>query len=215
MIYTAGTTLFPQLDLSAIPIKVFMQVLIQLALRRYFGKTVSSYENVSQGTFLDGRVEFIPGHWPAVVGFCSAAEDEDAKTSTLRTLLIKAIQQHSTHLARTVQGQDFYRNLSSLKWAVDAGEEIPNFLKSLLFEQAGSNLVLTNSLSSRSMEVGVWLRHPDSLWIHSEIEERHGDKCVLSHLLIMCLIPYVLKKLMICFQGAHLRVGTHRSDRLI
>ena len=148
-----------------------MQVLIQQALRRYFGKTVPSYENVSQGTFLDGRVEFMPGHWPAVVEFCSAAEDEDTKTSTLRTLLIKAIQQHSTHLARTVRGQGLYRHLSSLKWAVNANEEAPTFLKSPLFDQAGSNLVLTNNLSSRSMEVGVWLRHPDSLWIHSEIEE--------------------------------------------
>ena len=63
------------------------------------------------------------------------------------------------------------------------------------------------------MEVGVWLRHPDRLWIHSEIEERHGDKCVFSHLLIVCLILYVLKKLMICFKGAHLRVGpTSQTD---
>ena len=103
-----------------LPPKSAMQVLVQLALRRYFGKSVPSYENVSQGTFLDGRVEFMPGRWPAVVEFCSAAEDEDTKTSKLRTLLIKAMQQHSTHLARTVRGHGFYRHLSSLKWAVDA-----------------------------------------------------------------------------------------------
>jgi hypothetical protein len=152
------------------PPKSGMQMVIQLACRRYFGRNLAAFETVSLSHFLKGRVEISHVLWPAVARFCTAAiELETSSTAELRALFFAAVKTHAGHLMRATRGQGSDRHLLSLLWSVEEGEELPALFASPLFEnKSRPQKIMTDCLVTESWECGSLLSDPDALWIHYE-----------------------------------------------
>jgi len=161
------------------PPKSGMQMVIQLACRRYFGQNFAAFETISLSHFLKGRVDISHVLWPAVARFCTAAIKFDTSSTTeLRALFFEAVKAHAGHLMRATRGQGNDRHLLSLLWSAEEGEELPALFTSPLFEmKSRPQKIMTDCLVTESWECGALLPDPEGLWIHYEPKD---DMCVLS-----------------------------------
>ena len=166
-----------------------IQIAIQLALRRYFGFSPSSFETVSMAHFCKGRVESHHVLRPEVANFCDAsvafkslepAQSECDNSRALQFdreqrlhLLRSALKTHAKSLHRASAGYGINRHCLALEWMLrdDELESKPALFMDPVYARLKPLKVMTDSMAIKVLESGLVFPFAKSFWIHFELKE--------------------------------------------
>lgn len=132
----------------------YIQMAIQLATYRLFGKQVATYESTQVRPFLHGRTEVTRSVSTAsnafveFMGLESAGEDEldeEVRKEKLE-LFRKATASHVVYIRKAVTGQGCDRHLFGLSMLLEAGETSPKLFSHPLYNRSKRWLVSTSTL---------------------------------------------------------------------
>jgi carnitine O-acetyltransferase len=132
----------------------YVQMAIQLATYRLFGKQVATYESTQVRSFLHGRTEVTRSVSKAseafvkAMGMESSGDDEldrDVRKEKLE-LFRKATESHVVYIRKAIVGQGCDRHFMGLSMMVDEGEEAPALFSHPLFARSKRWRVSTSTL---------------------------------------------------------------------
>ncbi|RIA89411.1 acyltransferase ChoActase/COT/CPT [Glomus cerebriforme] len=126
----------------------FVQMGLQLAYHRQYGKPCPTYESASTRGFLHGRTETVRSCSVDSVAFTKAFDDKDIKKEQKFALLTKAIQSHLEYMISAINGKGVDRHLLGLRVQIQNEEEKsraliftdPSYIQSMYFKLSSSNL---------------------------------------------------------------------------
>ena len=135
----------------------FVQVALQLAEHKLYGKCYSAYEAVMTRTFLDGRLDVLYTVSPESMAFIHNMRDPDCSSQTKIDSLIKATRVHVERANECRFGHGVYTHLLALKYHYKAvGRDIGIDTLPEIFTDKGYQ-ALTHSVvcTSTTSEYGV------------------------------------------------------------
>ena len=172
-----------------IPPRSGIQIAIQLALRRYFGFSPSSFETVSMAHFCKGRVESHHVLRPEVARFCDASvacrsqeparsQCDDSRALQVDReqrlhLLQSALKTHAKSLHRASAGYGINRHCLALEWMLrdEELESKPALFTDPVYERLKPLKAMTDSMAIKVLESGLVFPFPESFWTHFDLKE--------------------------------------------
>jgi carnitine O-acetyltransferase len=136
---TYGSELIKKAGVSS---DAYVQMAIQLAAHRMFGKLVATYESTQTRSFLHGRTEATRTVSPAALAFCKAMgkEHSQVRSPETRQELLKLLQQaafcHVKHSKKSAMGQGVDRHFFGLSKMIQNEDETPDLFKHPLFDRS-------------------------------------------------------------------------------
>ncbi|KAL7433703.1 hypothetical protein ACHAXM_003684 [Skeletonema potamos] len=169
----------------------FMQLVLQLAAYRCFGKQIATYEATQTRQFVHGRTETArtvsidSKAFVEAMGLKSVADshDTDAKQDKLK-LLIQAAESHHEYTRSACNGLGVDRHFLGLSLVTREDEELPDLFKDPVFTRSKTWRLSTSGLPScpgfgavvkDGIGVGYGL-HSNSGLLH--VSSRKENKCV-------------------------------------
>ncbi len=137
----------------------FVQVALQLAEHKLYGKCYSAYEAVMTRTFQEGRIDVLYTVSPESLAFIKSMSATSIDIKTKQQLLVIATQKHTERANECRTGQGVYSHFLALKYRYKmAGDRLGLNALPELFNDDGY-LALTNSVvcTSTTSEYGVEL----------------------------------------------------------
>ncbi|MGF1760893.1 choline/carnitine O-acyltransferase [Photobacterium sagamiensis] len=137
----------------------FVQMALQLAEHKLYGKCYSAYEAVMTRTFLDGRIDVLYTVSPESMAFIQNIRDPDCSDQAKIDSLIQATQKHIERANECRFGHGIYTHLLALKYCYQsAGRDIGIDTLPEIFTDKGYQ-ALTHSVvcTSTTSEYGVEL----------------------------------------------------------
>lgn len=140
----------------------FIQQVIQLAVYKYLGKQLPTYEAASTRRFFKGRTEAgrpvsEPSH-----DFVTAWENPKTSTSEKVSLLKKSAKFHSDYLKAAAAGQGVDRHFFGLKNMLTSNDSVPPLFTDSLFNYSSTWLISTSQLSSEMFDGYGWSQVNDN-----------------------------------------------------
>lgn len=135
----------------------YVQMIIQLAYRKMYGRNRPTYESAATRRFQLGRTETCRTVSEASVAWCNAMEDGssvDGKTKV--ELFHKAVAGHIEYITAASDGKGVDRHLFGLKKLLGPGEEVPAIYKDPAFGYSSSWYLSTSQLSSEYFNGYGW-----------------------------------------------------------
>lgn len=136
----------------------YVQMIIQLAYRKMYGRNRPTYESAATRRFQQGRTETCRTVSQTSVAWCNAMEDSgssvDAKTKI--DLFHKAIAGHIEYITAASDGKGVDRHLFGLKKLLGPGEEVPAIYKDPAYAYSSSWYLSTSQLSSEYFNGYGW-----------------------------------------------------------
>ncbi|KAF4582920.1 carnitine acetyl transferase [Ophiocordyceps camponoti-floridani] len=135
----------------------YVQMMIQLAYFKMFGKNRPTYESASTRRFQLGRTETCRSVSDESVAFCTAVSDpmvDDVQTKI--ALLRKAIDAHIEYVSAASNGKGVDRHLLGLKKLLQPGEELPSIYSDPAYAYSSSWYLSTSQLSSEQFNGYGW-----------------------------------------------------------
>ncbi|CCK68818.1 carnitine O-acetyltransferase CAT2 KNAG_0B03770 [Huiozyma naganishii CBS 8797] len=170
-----GKNLIKQFKMSP---DAYVQQIIQLAIYKYLGKQLPTYEAASTRKFFKGRTETGRSVTEASAQFVTNWDKPDVPLDTKITLLRNAIKDHAAYLTMAANGQGIDRHFFGLKNVLKEGESVPLF-NDPLFNYSANWYVSTSQLSgelfdgygwSQVNDVGLGLAYMvNKDWLHFNI----------------------------------------------
>lgn len=119
----------------SMPIKSIFELVIQLAIRIYYGHNIDSWEGVSLAHFHKGRHDMIQTISPVVAEFCASAADEALPLAQRKELMLRAASDMSANIKNATQGKGHFRlhNVMSELWPKD--EPRPAYISHPLWQR--------------------------------------------------------------------------------
>lgn len=142
----------------------YVQMIIQLAYYKFYGKNRPTYESAATRAFQEGRTETCRTVSDDSVAFCSAMAHPLSTAEECRDLLRKALSAHGKYIAVAGDGKGVDRHLFGLKKSVQAGEEMPEIFKDPAYTYSGSWFVSSSQLSSEYYNGYGWSQVVDDGW---------------------------------------------------
>ncbi|GLE04585.1 hypothetical protein PINS_up013554 [Pythium insidiosum] len=135
----------------------FVQVAIQLAYKKLFGRDAATYEASQTRVFLDGRTETTRSCTRQSAAFTDAMLDASGATSPAerRQLLLAAVGAHVQYMKRAAQGRGVDRHLLALRLLVQPGERVP-FFEDPVMARSRYWLVSTSHLTNELFDGWGW-----------------------------------------------------------
>lgn len=131
----------------------YVQMAIQLATYRLFGKQVGTYESTQVRKFLHGRTEATRSVSPEshafvqTMGLQPGSDEHDEETRAKKFKLFRqATQSHVNYIQKAAQGQGVDRHLFGLSMLVQPGEESPSLYSHPLYARSKRWQVSTSTL---------------------------------------------------------------------
>ena len=152
-----GSSLIKQMGYSP---DGFVQMAMQVAGFRMFGKQVGTYESIQTRVFLHGRTETARSVSLSSAAFCEAmgstrkwtiSEDEKARK---RSLLGEAVDGHSRYCRKASEGLGVDRHLFGLSMLVQEGDMTPDLFSHPLFHRSKRWLMSTSTLPNTAPGFG-------------------------------------------------------------
>ena len=143
-----------QIKKFAVSPDAFVQVALQLAEYKLYGKLYSAYEAVMTRTFLDGRIDVLYTVSPESVAFIEKMQNDQCSAERKIEALIKATQKHSYRAKECRAGEGVYSHLLSLKYHYKAISpkmglnKIPEIFTDKGFQALTNSIVCTSTTSS-------------------------------------------------------------------
>lgn len=134
----------------------YVQMLIQLAYFKMYGKNRPTYESASTRKYKLGRTETTRSVSDDSVAFCKAQADPSVSREELVKLFRAAVAAHSKYTAEASVGKGVDRHLFGLKKLIRDGEEVASLFKDPTYAYSGSWFLSTSQLSSEYFNGYGW-----------------------------------------------------------
>ncbi|KAK1766970.1 acyltransferase ChoActase/COT/CPT [Phialemonium atrogriseum] len=134
----------------------YVQMVIQLAYHKMYGKNRPTYESAATRRFQLGRTETCRSVSEASVAFCSAMADPAADDQSRAALFRKAVDSHIEYITAASDGKGVDRHLFGLKRLLAAGEDVPAIYTDPAFGYSSSWFLSTSQLSSEFFNGYGW-----------------------------------------------------------
>ncbi|KAF2860508.1 carnitine O-acetyltransferase [Piedraia hortae CBS 480.64] len=126
----------------------YVQMIIQLAYRKFYGKNRPTYESAATRRFQEGRTETCRTVSDESVAFCSAMLDPKSTPEQCRDLFTKALKAHVEYISVAGDAKGVDRHLFGLKKMIKDGEEVPALFQDPAYTYSSTWFVSSSQLSS-------------------------------------------------------------------
>jgi carnitine O-acetyltransferase len=134
----------------------YVQLIIQLAYYKMFGKSQPTYESVMTRRFQQGRTEVCRTVSDDSIAFCKAMSDSSSNSADVIALFRNAIKSHVQYLNIAADGKGVDRHLFGLEKLLRADEETPAIYRDPAYTNSSAWILSTSQLSSEYLNGFGW-----------------------------------------------------------
>lgn len=134
----------------------YVQMIIQLAYFKMYGKNRPTYESAATRRFQLGRTETCRTVSDDSTAWCKAMADESLTNEQRVELFRKAVASHVEYITAASDGKGVDRHLFGLKKLLEPGQEVPSIYKDPAYGYSGSWYLSTSQLSSEFFNGYGW-----------------------------------------------------------
>ncbi|KAF4125320.1 hypothetical protein GMORB2_4160 [Geosmithia morbida] len=134
----------------------YVQLLIQLAYFKMYGKNRPTYESAATRRFQLGRTETCRTVSDESTRWCKSMVDASIPDSTKVDLFRKAVNSHLEYITAAVDGKGVDRHLFGLKKLLEPGQELPEIYKDPAYGYSSSWYISSSQLSSEYFNGYGW-----------------------------------------------------------
>lgn len=134
----------------------YVQMTIQLAYHKMFGKNRPTYESAAVRRFQQGRTETCRSVSDESVAFCNAMANPELSNEQAIKLFREAINAHVQYISDASDGHGVDRHLFGLKKCVKEGEKLPDIFQDPTYSYSSSWYLSTSQLSSEYFNGYGW-----------------------------------------------------------
>lgn len=134
----------------------YVQMIIQLAYYKMYGKNRPTYESAATRRFQQGRTETCRTVSEASVAWCNAMADSSLDDKTRVELFRSAIAAHMEYITAASDGKGVDRHLFGLKKLLGPDEEVPAIYKDPAYSYSSSWFISSSQLSSEFFNGYGW-----------------------------------------------------------
>ncbi|KAJ9607140.1 Carnitine O-acetyltransferase mitochondrial [Cladophialophora chaetospira] len=142
----------------------YVQMIIQLAYHKMYGKNRPTYESAATRKYQHGRTETTRTVSDESVAFCNAMADPSISREETETLFRAAVQAHVKYTADASDGYGVDRHLFGLKKLLQEGEETPEIFKDPAYTYSSTWYISSSQLSSEYFNGYGWSQVIDQGW---------------------------------------------------
>ncbi|PQE31234.1 carnitine O-acetyltransferase protein [Rutstroemia sp. NJR-2017a WRK4] len=142
----------------------YVQMIIQLAYFKMYGKNRPTYESAATRRFQQGRTETCRSVSDESVAFCKAISDPSIDAKETVDLFRKAINAHVEYISAASDGKGVDRHLFGLKKLLEPGQELPAIYKDPAFSYSSTWFISSSQLSSEYFNGYGWSQVVDDGW---------------------------------------------------
>ncbi|CAK7243602.1 MAG: Carnitine O-acetyltransferase mitochondrial [Sporothrix thermara] len=134
----------------------YVQMIIQLAYFKMYGKNRPTYESAATRFFQLGRTETCRSVSEASVAFCKAMADDSFDSATREKLFREAAASHIEYITAALDGMGVDRHLFGLKNLLEPGEPVPAIYADPAYAYSSKWFLSTSQLSSEYFNGYGW-----------------------------------------------------------
>lgn len=142
----------------------YVQMIIQLAYWKMYGKSRPTYESAATRRYQLGRTETTRTVSDESVAFCSAMGNPEIKRAGCEKLFRLAVDAHVKYTQLASDGYGVDRHLFGLKKCLQDGEEVPELYKDPAYTYSSSWFISSSQLSSEYFNGYGWSQVIDQGW---------------------------------------------------
>jgi len=142
----------------------YVQMIIQLAYHKFYGKNRPTYESAATRRFQEGRTETCRTVSDESVAFCDAMADPAASPEHTQQLLRAALAAHVKYISDASDGRGVDRHLFGLKKCLREGEALPALYSDPAYAYSGTWFISSSQLSSEYFNGYGWSQVVDDGW---------------------------------------------------
>ncbi|KAF2713115.1 carnitine O-acetyltransferase [Pleomassaria siparia CBS 279.74] len=142
----------------------YVQLIIQLAYHKFYGKNRPTYESAATRRFQQGRTETCRSVSDESVAFCAAMADARTTPEQGQKLFRDALNAHVKYISDASNGQGVDRHLFGLKKCLKEGETLPTLYKDPAFAYSSTWFISSSQLSSEYFNGYGWSQVVDDGW---------------------------------------------------
>ena len=142
----------------------YVQMVIQLAYHKMYGKCRPTYESAATRKYQQGRTETTRTVSDDSVAFCNAMADHEVSPAECEKLLRAAVASHVKYTQDASDGYGVDRHLYGLKKCLQEGEEVPEIFKDEAYSYSQTWYVSSSQLSSEYFNGYGWSQVIDGGW---------------------------------------------------
>lgn len=142
----------------------YVQMIIQLAYHKFYGKNRPTYESAATRRFQQGRTETCRTVSDESVAFCSAMASPDATPEECATLFRSALNAHVKYISDASDGRGVDRHLFGLKKCLQPDEPVPALYQDPAFSYSSTWFISSSQLSSEYFNGYGWSQVIDDGW---------------------------------------------------
>lgn len=190
----------------------WVQMAIQLAYFRMFGRPAPTYESAQTRKFKWGRTETIRSCSPESKAFCEAMESSSASDEERHEKFQAAAKQHLTYAKSAAEGQGVDRHLFGLKKLLREGEELPALYKDPMFGESGTWRLSTSNVTSENFDAwGFGEVVPDGFGCAYAIKSNSLTFSLTSRKLGASRLRHYIQEAAIDLRDMHQRLAAKQS----
>jgi len=142
----------------------YVQLIIQLAYFKMYGKNRPTYESATTRRFQQGRTETCRSVSDDSVAFCKAIGDHTIPAETTIALFHKAWKSHVEYISAASDGKGVDRHLFGLKKLLGPNDEVPAIYKDPAYAYSSTWRISSSQLSSEYFNGYGWSQVVDDGW---------------------------------------------------
>ncbi|KAI9639949.1 Carnitine O-acetyltransferase mitochondrial [Ciborinia camelliae] len=142
----------------------YVQMIIQLAYFKMYGKNRPTYESAATRRFQQGRTETCRSVSDDSVAFCKAISDHTVEPAKAIAAFRAAINSHVEYISAASDGKGVDRHLFGLKRLLEPGEELPAIYKDPTYGYSSKWFISSSQLSSEYFNGYGWSQVVDDGW---------------------------------------------------
>ncbi|KAI9739173.1 MAG: Carnitine O-acetyltransferase mitochondrial [Cirrosporium novae-zelandiae] len=142
----------------------YVQMIIQLAYHKMYGKNRPTYESAATRKFQMGRTETCRTVSEDSVAFCNAMADHTVSPQECAVLFRKALNAHVKYISDASDGKGVDRHLFGLKKLLEPGQAPPEIFKDPAFAYSSTWYISSSQLSSEYFNGYGWSQVVDDGW---------------------------------------------------
>lgn len=142
----------------------YVQMIIQLAYHKMYGKNRPTYESASTRRFQQGRTETCRSVSNESVAWCNGMADPSVGPEQCAELFRAALKSHQEYIFAASGGKGVDRHLFGLKMVLKEGEELPALYKDPSYAYSSTWFISSSQLSSEYFNGYGWSQVVDDGW---------------------------------------------------
>ena len=142
----------------------YVQMIIQLAYHKMYGKNRPTYESAATRKYQQGRTETTRTVSDESVAFCDGMADPAVSREECERLFRAAVQAHVRYTADASDGYGVDRHLFGLKKLIQEGEQTPEIFTDPAYTYSSTWYISSSQLSSEYFNGYGWSQVVDQGW---------------------------------------------------